>query len=242
VTTPRTERARAFDRELRLAIAAEVVERPYGWALRHSELDWRDLNNLHVRAEVSAETLLADLDGRRFIVVEPREVADALVPGLHAAGFHRRQSLLMSFEDERPDALDARVEELDPHLCRDLRHEWLLDEAPRASIAASGVRADDLLYDAFPVRAFCVRGEAGAPIAMTLLIGDGETQMIEDVYTTPSARGQGLASALVRRAVSEAGSADLVFLPTDPDGKARVLYERLGFAELCRTALFALDA
>jgi GNAT superfamily N-acetyltransferase len=239
--TPRTDRARAFDRELRLAIAAEAVERPYGWALRTPELDWRDLNNLHVARDVAAETLLAELDGRRFIVVEPPEVADALEARLAMAGFVRRQSSLMSFEGEPPVDAHGGIEEVDPLVLADLRYEWLLDEAPRESIAASGLRHDALMCAAFAVRGFCVLGPDGVPVAMTLLIGDGPTRMVEDVYTTPASRGTGLGSALVRRAVIEAGDADLIFLPTAADGQARVLYERLGFVELCQTALYALD-
>lgn len=53
--------------------------------------------------------------------------------------------------------------------------------------------------------------------AMTLLVGDGAVRMVEDVYTTPAARGRGHATALV---------------------KAQPLYERLGFAVIARTSMF----
>jgi GNAT superfamily N-acetyltransferase len=240
----RTERARAFDRGLRLAATATAVELPYGHALRHPDLDWRDFNCLNVTGPVDVATLLADADRllpgltQRFFVVEPPEVAELLQDGLAAAGFERKRSAYLAFEGAVPTERDPRVEAVDPVQLRALRHEWLLDEAPRPEIAASGLKADVLLFGVVRTRGFCVRGADGAPAAMALLMGDGETQMVEDVYTTPSARGAGLAAALVRHAVMSAQGADLVFLPTDPDGQAYALYERLGFREFAQTALF----
>jgi GNAT superfamily N-acetyltransferase len=58
--------------------------------------------------------------------------------------------------------------------------------------------------------------------------------MLEDVYTTPEARGRGLATAVIA-AVLHAARAErheAVFVPTDADGRARALYERLGFRPL----------
>jgi GNAT superfamily N-acetyltransferase len=58
--------------------------------------------------------------------------------------------------------------------------------------------------------------------------------MLEDVYTTPEARGRGLATAVIA-AVLHAARAErheLVFVPTDAEGPARALYERLGFEPL----------
>ena len=74
-------------------------------------------------------------------------------------------------------------------------------------------------------------GAAEAEALADELQGNG---MLEDVYTTPEARGRGLAAAAIA-AVLHAARAErheLVFVPTDADGRARSLYERLGFEPL----------
>jgi GNAT superfamily N-acetyltransferase len=78
---------------------------------------------------------------------------------------------------------------------------------------------------------------------MTLLLGDGAgggVFMVEDVYTTPARRGEGLASALVRTAVAAAHGegAELLFLPTTAGGPAHRLYAALGFEDLAHTSMF----
>ena len=53
--------------------------------------------------------------------------------------------------------------------------------------------------------------------------------------TLPTHRGQGLASELVKQVLDEADAKGLrVGLYTDGDGKARALYERMGFKEAGR--------
>ncbi len=57
---------------------------------------------------------------------------------------------------------------------------------------------------------------------------------LDHVVTFPESRGRGYARALVRRASAEsrtAGATELVLL-AEPDGRARNLYERLGFVVL----------
>jgi len=120
---------------------------------------------------------------------------------------------------------------------RGLREEWIRAEpwaAGDEELIGQVLEADGLLLTATPTRAFAVF-EAGRPVAYCLLLESGDgAGMVEDVYTTPSARGRGLAASVVTLALSasRAEGHDVVFIPTDAGGRARALYERLGFRPL----------
>ncbi|MEA2126265.1 MAG: Acetyltransferase domain [Solirubrobacteraceae bacterium] len=137
----------------------------------------------------------------------------------------------MAHRGERP-APDPRATECDRREVVHLRGEWLAAEVPRPEITDQLLAADERMFTRTPTRAFTVDGNA-----MTLLVGDGPIQMIEDVYTRPAHRRQGLASALVRTAVANA-TAGFVFLPTAAGGDAHRLYAQLGFEDLGRTSMF----
>lgn len=81
-------------------------------------------------------------------------------------------------------------------------------------------------------RWFAVR-DARRVVALASLLLLDATALIDHVVTLPHARRRGYADAIVRRLCDEAGAAGakMCWLITDPDGPARRLYERLGFAE-----------
>jgi GNAT superfamily N-acetyltransferase len=137
----------------------------------------------------------------------------------------------MAHRGTRPQP-DPRVREVDRASLIALRREWLEAEIPRPEIVTQLLEADERLFTRTPTRAFTVDGDA-----MTLLVGEGDVQMVEDVYTTPARRRQGLASALVRTAVAHA-TAELVFLPTALGGDAQRLYASLDFEDITRSTLF----
>jgi GNAT superfamily N-acetyltransferase len=146
------------------------------------------------------------------------------------AGWEREVGVLMAHREPPPEP-DARVTAVLPADLAALRREWLDTEVPRAEIVEQILLGDQRLVERTSTEALTIDGEA-----MTLRLGDGPVQMVEDVYTTPARRRQGLASALVRTAVANAyaAGAELVFLPTAHGGPAARLYARLGFRELCR--------
>jgi GNAT superfamily N-acetyltransferase len=76
-----------------------------------------------------------------------------------------------------------------------------------------------------------VRGPDGTPIARGDLRVVGATAQIEDVETTPLARGRGLASAIVLEAARRARDrgCDVLVLEAHVDDWPWQLYERLGF-------------
>jgi GNAT superfamily N-acetyltransferase len=140
----------------------------------------------------------------------------------------------MAWDGDEPPAA-PEVEQVPYAAVERLREEWLRGDpwAPDAETLAQGLEADRLTFAGTPTRAYAVV-EDGRPRAYGLLLDLGDAALVEDVYTSPDARGQGYAAAVVRRLVWEsraAGHADTV-LATDARGRARGLYERLGFTPL----------
>ena len=75
---------------------------------------------------------------------------------------------------------------------------------------------------------------SGRPAAVASLLVIGGAALIDHVVTLPHARRLGFADAIVRRLCEEAAvaGASTLWLIADPDGHARKLYERVGFAEV----------
>jgi GNAT superfamily N-acetyltransferase len=135
----------------------------------------------------------------------------------------------------RSEETAAAVEEVPYVAVEKLRAEWLRADgaAGDEEALAQGLAADRLTFSRTPTRAFAAF-RAGRSVAYGLLLDLGDTALIEDVYTTPEARGAGLGAAVVHRLVWEGevgGHADTV-LATDAAGRARALYGRLGFARI----------
>jgi GNAT superfamily N-acetyltransferase len=191
-----------------------------------------DLNAVCVHpGQAVPEDLHAQLDhlqaDRRFRHVElPVDVPPP-------DGWERDRIVHLRYRGPAPERSPA-VTEVERDALLDLRTEWLRAELPR--VVDVLLASDDRLYAANPTRTFAVL-DGGRPVAMALTIGAGDVQMVEDVYTTPSHRGRGLAAQLVRSATAIAieQGAELVHIPADADGEARRLYERLGYDEVAVT-------
>jgi GNAT superfamily N-acetyltransferase len=224
--------------------AERVVGLDWGSAVFHDSFPlWPDLNT--VRIEVAAPALDAErleraverLQGRlpiRRVEVFDEATAQALEPAMAARGWECPRSVLMGWDGGSPPPAPA-VEEVPYAAVERLRAQWLSEDGlPGGDAAlAQGLAADRLTFSATPTRAFAAV-RAGRPVAYGLLLAMGDAALVEDVYTTPAERGQGLAAAVVHRLVWEAragGHAD-TFLATDAAGPARRLYARLGFTRL----------
>ncbi len=156
---------------------------------------------------------------------------EALAAELRSRGWSDHPILLLGRSGtlEPPEAV-ALAEEVPYGAVRGLRDEWVLSEGlPFDEVRASDAR----LFGATPTRAFAVF-EQGRPVAYALLVDGGRDGMLEDVYTTPSHRGRGLAVSAIAAVLhaSRAARHELVFVPTDAEDGARGLYERLGFEPL----------
>ncbi len=182
-------------------------------------------------AEALADERMADLPFRRLLAS-----GDALVEALVARGWRDEPVLLLGRDGalEPPEA-PVLAEEVPYGHVRSLRDEWIRSEpwAKDERRVGDAREADRRLFAGTPTRAFATF-EQGRPLAYALLLDGGRDGMLEDVYTTPEARGRGLATAVVA-AVLHAARAErheIVFVPTDAVGGAGPLYERLGFEPL----------
>ena len=232
-------RARAFDLAL-FERAADAVVRGDRVTLFHTPSLPR-VPHLHGvvahvsldadEAEALADELLSDLAVRRFLPVD-----DALVEPLTARGWREEPVLVLGRDGaSQPPAARALAEEVPYGHVRGLRDEWIRSEpwAKGEQEVLDAHEADRRMFSATPTRAFATF-EQGRPLAYALLVSGGRDGMLEDVYATPSARGRGLATAVIA-AVLHAAHAErheLVFVPTDAGGGAGRLYERLGFEPL----------
>ena len=179
-------------------------------------------------AEALADEHMGDLPFRRVLTAD-----DALAEALAARGWREDAVLLLAREAAlEPPAADVLAEEVPYGQVRGLRDEWI-----RSSPWAKGEQevrdaheADRRMFSGTPTRAFAVF-EQGRPLAYALLVDGGRDAMVEDVYTTPAARGRGLAPAAIA-AVLHAGRAARhawMFIATAAVGGAGALYESLGF-------------
>jgi GNAT superfamily N-acetyltransferase len=170
------------------------------------------------------DTLQADRAFRHVELPEPISVPD---------GWESDRIVHLALRGPAPEP-GPDVAEVDRVALHDLRAEWLHEELPQ--VADTLMAGDDRLFGATPTRAWAVH-DGGRPVAMALTVGTGDVQMVEDVYTTPSHRGRGLASQVVRTATAAAfaAGAELVHIPADADARERRLYEGLGYREVAVT-------
>ena len=233
------ERARAFDLGVFERAAERLEQFDRATLIAHPTLPRvPHLNTLVLRAPMDADEAEAladehqgDLSFRRLLVDD-----DALAAELVARGWSDDPLLLLGRDGAlEPPAADALAEEVPYGHVRGLRDEWLRSEpwARASRTSATRTRPTGACSRPRPTRAFAVF-EHGRPLAYALLLDGGRDGMLEDVYTTPSARGRGLGTAVIA-AVLHAARAErheLVFVPTDAEGRSRPLYERLGFEPL----------
>jgi GNAT superfamily N-acetyltransferase len=66
--------------------------------------------------------------------------------------------------------------------------------------------------------------------------------MIQSVYVTPEARGQGVGAALVDAAIADARDLGLDYMGVHPSERSYSLYERAGFAQTRSVLEFGLTA
>ncbi len=182
-------------------------------------------------AEALADELMGELPFRRLLASD-----DALVTALVARGWRDEPVLLLGRDGALdPPAAAALAEEVPYGHVRGLRDEWIRSEpwAKGEDEVRDAREADRRMFAGTPTRAFATF-EQGRPLAYAQLLDGGRDGMIEDVYTTPEARGRGLSSGVIA-AVLHAARAErheIVFVPTDAVGGAGGLYERLGFEPL----------
>lgn len=243
-------RSRLIDFEISLDDAAcdEVVETDWGrlyltpslplvwdasWlAIEETGLTMREVASL-------AEEALggAGLDHR---TVCPYDEADGrrLIGELgEAPGWTVELVDYMAWEEDGGRSPAAEVRETTLGEITALRAEMLGESMPEyggdaAATIPELLEMDRRLGEAGGDRWFLAPADAPAA-ACCLLAGDGVGQ-VEDVSTLRSARGRGLAQAVVLTALAESRTAghEVTFLSADAEDWPRLMYEKLGFRKV----------
>jgi GNAT superfamily N-acetyltransferase len=215
-----------------------VVESAFGRAVYTDELPRRlDGNYLWVDRAAEPEELVAEAARleRRLIFVPDPAIGDALAPWFREQGWRIDRHVVMAQlrEPERQADLSLVREVSEPEL-REARKRVLANE-PWASpeVLDQIFAAKALIGEHVRTRFFAAELE-GEVASYTDLYLDGAEAQVEDVGTVPERRNQGLASAVVLRAIAEArkAGAEFVFLVADACDWPKELYGRLGFDEV----------
>ena len=206
------------------------------WDLNYARVETTqpDLSATEVESELLPATLEAGAPNVHIVVFHPEELT-ALVTELSTRGDRVKWDAVM-MRTVRPETLgdDPRVEEVldfDDAFWIRFRRSLGLFDVTEATVVDQLVRLERDHFLGTGKRWFTLRdgGEMAAFASLHVLAGVG---YLDHVVTFPEARGRGYASALVRRAAAEsrASGAEHLLLLAEPDGKARTLYQRLGFA------------
>lgn len=152
-------------------------------------------------------------------------------------GWEAERNLYMLWRGTEAGDPEGGVAETPLAGCEELRRELIRGEFP-ADAENLEETVDQLLE--MGRRTSTAAGDrwfvapAEDPASACCLLADGETGQVEDVGTLPSARGRGLAKAVIRAALAASRQAghEHTFIVADADDWPRLLYEKLGF-EAC---------
>ncbi len=184
----------------------------------------------------ACDELQADLRHRK-LEIEDAAAGARLRPFFAEAGWVCDRNAGM--RREGPGRPHADVEEVTLADTRPLRVEWYLSYDHEPDTQDAIVSAEDRISVRRGMRAFVARGDDGFTAGFTLLAAtEGEDAAeIDQLYVTPDARSQGIGGRLVEAALA-AGGRDVAWVVADDEGKARALYERLGFVTVWRQHAF----
>jgi ribosomal protein S18 acetylase RimI-like enzyme len=180
----------------------------------------------------------------RRVNLRDQDIAQQLEPGFRELGWETQRFVLMTQrrEPDRPSDLsgvrETTEEQLRPIWAAGIRSEpFGKDE----EVVRQLLEHKSSIREAIPTRYFAARAN-GEPASYCELYSENGVGQIEAVMTLPAFRGQGLARAVVLRALKasrEEGN-DLTFLVADADDWPQRLYEKLGFETVGRYARFLL--
>jgi GNAT superfamily N-acetyltransferase len=247
--TPADELATAlrFAAAIQDAVAREPIDLRWGVALRSPDLQGVFDANLArvIDGGVRAEDVLSELDRVRGdlwfdkLFVDDEAEGERLRPALEQAGFESTRLAVMAWRGEPPDGSGAR--EATPDEVHPVRVAINTEElAPEnADFAPHIARLQERIAEEVPTHVFVApaEGEIGALCSLYVM---GGVAQVEEVSTLQGHRGQGLAAAAVRAAVSAALDAapELVFIEADDEDWMKDWYARLGFEPIGRTWRF----
>ncbi|HEU5253985.1 MAG TPA: GNAT family N-acetyltransferase [Solirubrobacterales bacterium] len=196
------------------------------------------------RPGMSAAEVVAAADeslagcAHRAVAIRDEAEGERLASELGAVpGWEAERNLYMLWCGAGAGEPESEVAEMPLAGCEDLRRELIRGEFP-ADTENLEETVDQLLEMGRRT------GEAGGdrwfvapsqgPASACCLLADGKIGQVEDVGTLASARGRGLARAVIRAALAASLLAghEHTFIVADADDWPRLLYEKLGF-ETC---------
>ncbi len=221
----------------------EVVDYEWGTAFLSPALPlaWDANWALVERPGMTAAEVVAAADEslaayeHRAVAIRDEAEGERLAPEIAAIpGWEVERNLYMLLRDEGDSEPGAEARETPLSGCEELRRELIRGEFP-ADAENLEATVDQLLEMGRRT------GEAGGdrwfvappaePAAACCLLSGGEIGQVEDVGTLASARGQGLARAVIGAAIAasrEAGHCH-TFIVADAEDWPRLLYGKLGF-------------
>lgn len=207
------------------------------------------VNHVRVAVPLAFQSIveLADEQMRRCrylqVLLENQDAGPALEAEFRGASWKTERELLMALSAPPDREVDTSIvidagEAEAAEVMRRWYGEDELDPRALAQLVDFSRRESRACGD----RLLGVRSSDGRLVAVSKLRGDGRTAQVEDVYTTPEARGRGFGRALVTRAVELARDAghDLIFITADDNDWPKELYARIGFRPLGRLWQFHL--
>jgi ribosomal protein S18 acetylase RimI-like enzyme len=239
VAAKRTARTDAIAwRHAQDALACDASEPwAHGTVLRTpSAPDYWDVNMVRVEhagltapeLEAASDRLLAGSRHRK-LEVEDEATGAAAQPYFAAKGWIADRNAMM--RREGPGAVHADIVEVPLAATRDLDIEWVSEYDDVESVKRFAAQREPILARR-GMRAFAI-----PDVGFTLLAVGDEAAEIDALYVTPSARGHGIGARLIETALA-AGGRDVAWIVADDEGRARELYERLGFETVWRPHSF----
>lgn len=192
-----------------------------------------DLTAAGLAAEAERVQGSAALNHRR-ITLRNAAVGRELAPGLRALGWDvERLVVMVKRRSVEPPPTAHAVQELDAGSRRMFRKRMLEDADVEPGTIRQVDEALQTLFGAVEVRTFggSIDGVVGSCCD---LFYDGRTAQVEAVATLTPYRNQGLARAVIWRAMEEAAAQghQLIFMVADADDWPRGLYRKLGFDDI----------
>ena len=240
ISSDAAHRARAWV-HVRQAAVCDVIEPwEHGTVIRATPYPtYFDLNLVRVEedVELSAEEVaeVADraLDGlsHRQVGFEFAHAGEAAREGLHALGWRSTRLVWMRHEEpvRAPAAAGLHVERVPYDDVHELRVAWNLEDFPTLDTTEYFEHAREIAMRS-NVEVLAVSKDA-RPVAFAEVEYGPDAAEIASVYVHRDHRGAGLGTALTRAAIDAAGEVADLWIVADADGRARQIYERLGFRD-----------
>jgi ribosomal protein S18 acetylase RimI-like enzyme len=217
-------------REWRLGTALITPELPKVWDASHFRVeDPGDGDGERIARETTDIARDAGL-AHCAAVFADEHIAARCRPGLESAGFEEVRFVLMALRDV-PEAPRAEIDEVSFDDVAPSRRQLTLETFHGDEALADQLRElDRRLETTVGGRWFAIR-DAGEVVSRAWLLERDGVGQVEDVATSRSHRGQGLARAVVSaaaRASDEAGN-ELTFVIADDGETTPELYRKSGF-------------